>query len=104
LIKIEQLYFDLCELRQIKGWWNLIFSKPTISQFFESGRYEIIGYSRHLSVQNLEDLERMQKLALQILTSAVTAKYKKDERAQSHYQLDPIPECLDSSVLSVEKV
>lgn len=104
LIKIEQLYFSLCELRQIKGWWNLVFSKPAISQFFESNQYEIIGYSRHLCLQGLEDLERMQKLALQILISAITAKYKKDERAQSHYQLDSITECLDSSLLSVEKV
>ncbi|MEA3405026.1 MAG: DEAD/DEAH box helicase family protein [Pseudomonadota bacterium] len=104
LINIEQIYFSLCETRQIKGWWNLVFSKAAISQFFKSDQYEIIGYTRHLTVKHFDDLERMQKLALQILISAVTAKYKKDEKAQSHYEFAVIPAALDATVLSVEKI
>jgi hypothetical protein len=104
LVNIDRLYFSLCDLRQIKGWWNLVFTKSAISDFLASEQYEIMGFARHITIRKKDDLERMQKLALQIVISAVTAKYKKDEKARSHYRLEAIPGCLDLTALSVEKV
>jgi len=90
LLNWERIYFDLLQLKRLKGLHNLSFTVETLREILEHGNYYILLSSDdQLAPRRFTDLRRAEDIALSVLKKYITAFYdrRRKEWEREHLQL-----------------
>lgn len=95
--KIATQYFDmsefyqmLCNERHRLRLWNLSITHDSIKGFFVGKHYDVRGFDYHLSIKSVKDIKRLEDVGYALLKSAMTSFYRRNERLQSKYAIEPM--------------
>jgi hypothetical protein len=95
--KIASQYFDmgefyqrLCNERHRLRLWNLSITHDSIKGFFVGKHYDVQGFDYHLSIKSVKDIKRLEDVGYALLKSAITSFYRRNERLQSKYAIEPM--------------
>ena len=88
-IDFERLFLDLIQFKQSKGFHNLSFKKESLKDLLGKINIEL-KLDSQLAVKSLEDIERVHRIALQLLQKYTESYYKRHLRIYEGKHLESV--------------
>lgn len=87
LLDVDAIYQQLLEYRRLRQRWNLTFDKLAIHAALQSDKYTLEGIPDVFRLRSVEDLQRLQRIAVTLVQRMFEAAYRRRETYYSRFAL-----------------
>ncbi|MDW7973423.1 MAG: hypothetical protein RMI01_09540, partial [Thermodesulfovibrio sp.] len=78
LLDWERIWQEIIEFKKQRNYWNLIFTKEDIRNLLLSDRYKILARQEIFGIRNMEDVRRIEDIALLVIKKYIDLFYQKN--------------------------
>ena len=77
LLDWDRIWEEICDFRNVRGYWNLVLDREGVKNLLVSGRYKILALPEILEVQNQNDVIRIEDIAIMVVKKYLDLFYRK---------------------------
>jgi len=77
LLDWERIWEEVCDLKIVKGYWNLVLDRESLKDLLLSDRYKILALPEIMEVRTYDDVRRVEDVSILIIKKYTDLFYRK---------------------------